>query len=99
MSAETVIAEETGRAQEAGGADETGGRSESRATPRDEAAEIRAWRAEKVRRWPRLAWTFAIRILAVCICAAVALVVLEQAISFTTTSVHGVSRDSAPHQK
>ncbi|HTY66323.1 MAG TPA: hypothetical protein VMH36_06715 [Alphaproteobacteria bacterium] len=93
MSAETVIAEETG------GPQETGGRSENRATPRDEAAEIRAWRAEKVRRWPRRAWIFALRIVAVCICAVVALVVLEQAISFTTTSVHGVSRDSAPHQK
>jgi hypothetical protein len=93
VTAETVIAEERAAAEE------TGGRSEARAIPRDEAAEIRAWRVEKVRRWPGRALVFALRLVAVCICAALALVVLGEAISFTTTSIHGVSRDSAPRQK
>ncbi len=80
-------------------AEETGGKADTRASPRAEAAEIRAWRAEKVRRWPRRARILAIRVVAVCICALLALVVLEQVISFTTTSTQGLSRSSAPHQQ
>jgi hypothetical protein len=80
-------------------AEETGGQAESRTLPRDEAAEIRAWRVEKVRRWPRRAWTLAIRLVAVCIFAVLMLVVLGQVISLTSTSTQGVSRSSAPHQR
>jgi len=80
-------------------AEGTGGRAERHALPHDEAGEIRAWRVEKVRRWPRRARIFAIRIVAVCIFAVVALVVLEQLISLTSMSTQGVSHSSAPHQK
>jgi energy-coupling factor transporter transmembrane protein EcfT len=79
-------------------AGDTGARADGRASPRAEAAEIRAWRLEKVRRWPRRARILAMRIVAVCVCALLALVVLEQVISFTTTSTQGVSRSPAPHQ-
>ena len=80
-------------------AEDTGGRAAGSVSPRAEAAEIRAWRLEKVRRWPRRVRVLAVRIVAVCVCALLALVVLEQVISFTTTSTQGVSRSSIPHQK
>ncbi len=80
-------------------AEETRGRADSRASPRAEAAEIQAWQAEKARRWPRRARILAVRVVAACICALVAFVVLEQVISLTATSTQGVARSSASHQQ
>jgi len=80
-------------------AEETTARVESETSARAETAEIRAWRVDKVRGWPRRARTLAVRIVALCIFAALALVVLGQAISLTTSATRGVSGASAPHQK
>ena len=63
----------------------------------NEAAEIRAWRMEKVRRWPRRARVLAVRIFVVGICAVLLLVVLGQVVTFTTTQI--VTRSSVPHLK
>lgn len=92
MSAGSVITEDRG-------AGETGRRADDRAAPRAEAAEIWAWRVEKVRRWPRRVRILAVRLVVVCICAVLALVVLEQVISVATTSMQGASRSNAAHQK
>ena len=65
---------------------------------RTEAAEVRAWRFEKVRRWPRRVRTFGLRIFVICLSAVVVFYVLGQVLPLTTTATKGVARSSVPHQ-
>lgn len=89
-----MAAEAVASAHEAGGRPQ--GRGGSR---RIEAAEVRAWRIEKVRRWPRLIRVFGLRILVVCVAVVAVLFVLGQVLPLTTpTMTKGVARSSAPHQ-
>lgn len=64
-----------------------------------EAAEIRAWRADRVRRLPRRARILAWRVLAVCICALLVLGALGQVVPLLTTTVAGNLQSGVPRQK
>lgn len=64
-----------------------------------EAAEIRAWRADRVRRLPRRARILAWRLVAVCVCALLVLGALGEVVPLLTTTVAGGLQSDVPHQK
>ena len=65
-----------------------------------EAAEVRAWRVDKVRQLSRRAGLWVWRLLALCVGAALLFVVLDQVLtSATAPTGRGAVHTSAPRQK
>ncbi len=80
-------------------ADETIVKPEAPQTAGLEAAEIRAWRKDRVRRLPRRATVWTLRIVALCVGVLLLFVVLAPVLTVTSDTVSHTSRADGPHQK
>lgn len=80
-------------------ADETLVRPAPTPTPAAEAAEIRAWRADKVRRLPRRARIWTWRLVAFCVGTVVLLFVVGEVLTFATSSIKNATHATVPRQR